>query len=101
MKDTILLTGATGALGSMLLQRLSDQGYEVICLARGKTRSDARRRVRDLVGDRPNVKVIRGDITEPRCGISDLDRELLALVPRGREAGRYFRLDHADEASRG
>jgi nucleoside-diphosphate-sugar epimerase len=77
VKDTILLTGATGALGSMLLQRLSDQGYDVICLARGKTRSDARRRVRDLVGDRPNVKVIRGDITEPRCGISYLDRELL------------------------
>jgi nucleoside-diphosphate-sugar epimerase len=77
VKDTILLTGATGALGSMLLQRLSDQGYEVICLVRGKTRSEARRRVRDLVGERPNVKVIRGDITEPRCGISDLDRELL------------------------
>ena len=39
VKDTILLTGATGALGSMLLQRLSDQGYEVICLVRGKTRA--------------------------------------------------------------
>jgi nucleoside-diphosphate-sugar epimerase len=61
----------------MLLHRLSDQGYEVICLVRGKTRSEARRRVRDLIGERANVKVIRGDITEPRCGISDLDRELL------------------------
>jgi thioester reductase-like protein len=77
VKDTILLTGATGALGSMLLQRLSDQGYEVICLVRGKTRSEARRRIRELVGERENVRVIRGDITEPRCGISDLDRELL------------------------
>jgi thioester reductase-like protein len=73
VKDTILLTGATGALGSMLLQRLSDQGYEVICLVRGKTRSEARRRIRELVGERENVRVIRGDITEPRCGISDLD----------------------------
>jgi nucleoside-diphosphate-sugar epimerase len=77
VKDTILLTGATGALGSMLLQRLSDQGYEVVCLVRGKTRAEARKRIRDLVGERQNVKVIRGDITEPRCGISDLDREHL------------------------
>ena len=83
MKDMILMTGATGALGSMLLQRLSDQGYEIVCLVRGKTRADARRRVRELVGERDNVKVIRGDITEPRCGISDLDREhLLGRVKR-------------------
>ena len=77
MKDTILLTGATGALGSMLLHRLSEQGYEVVCLVRAKTRGEARRRIRDLVGERENIRVIRGDITEPRCGISDLDRELL------------------------
>lgn len=77
MTDSILLTGATGALGSMLLHRLSEQGYQVVCLVRGKNRSEARARIRAIVGDRENVKVICGDTTEPRCGISDIDRELL------------------------
>ncbi|PWB66324.1 MAG: hypothetical protein C3F17_01730 [Bradyrhizobiaceae bacterium] len=77
VKDTILLTGATGALGSMLLHRLSDQGYDVVCLVRAKSPGEARRRIRDLIGERENVRAVRGDITEPRCGISDLDRELL------------------------
>lgn len=77
MKDTILLTGATGALGSMLLHRLAEQGHEVVCLVRARDRNEARRRIRELVGSHDNIKVIRGDITEPRCGISDLDRELL------------------------
>jgi nucleoside-diphosphate-sugar epimerase len=62
----------------MLLQRLAREGYEVICLVRAKDRSEARARIQAIVGHRENVKVIRGDITEPRCGISDIDRELLA-----------------------
>jgi nucleoside-diphosphate-sugar epimerase len=78
VKDCILLTGATGSLGSMLLQRLAREGYEVVCLVRAKDRSAARARIQAIVGNRENVKVIRGDITEPRCGISDIDRELLA-----------------------
>jgi nucleoside-diphosphate-sugar epimerase len=77
VKDCILLTGATGALGSMLLQRLSREGYEVVCLVRAKDRSEARTRIQAIVGNLENVRVIRGDITEPRCGISDIDRELL------------------------
>jgi thioester reductase-like protein len=77
VQDSILLTGATGALGSMLLQRLSREGYEVVCLVRAKSRNEAGARIRAIVGDRINVKAVRGDITEPRCGISDTDRELL------------------------
>jgi nucleoside-diphosphate-sugar epimerase len=78
LKDSILLTGATGALGSMLLQRLCHQGYDVICLVRAQDRSEARGRIRALVGDHhEHVRVIRGDVTEPHCGVSDLDQEVL------------------------
>ena len=34
MKEGILLTGATGALGSMLLQRLCREGHDLLCLVR-------------------------------------------------------------------
>jgi nucleoside-diphosphate-sugar epimerase len=73
-----LLTGATGALGSMLLQRLCHQGYDVICLVRAQDHSEARARIRSLVGEyHERVRVVRGDVTKPRCGISDADREVL------------------------
>ncbi len=78
MKDSILLTGATGALGSMLLKRLSREGYEVICLVRAGSDREARARLQAIVGQAGNVKAIPGDITEPRCGISAVDRKLLA-----------------------
>jgi|GEM_PF-905375 nucleoside-diphosphate-sugar epimerase len=81
MRDTILLTGATGALGRILLPRLAREGYSVYCLVRAKDRAEANRRIRDIVGQNNRIKAIRGDITEPRCGISDLDRE--QMMARG------------------
>lgn len=78
MKEGILLTGATGALGSMLLSRLCREGYDVICLVRAKDDNEARARIQGISGEYKNVKVIRGDVTEPHCGISDGDRRLLA-----------------------
>ena len=36
-----------------------------------------RARVEAIVGDRPNVKVVRGDVTEPHCGIAETDRALM------------------------
>lgn len=85
-RDTILLTGATGALGSILLRLLADGGYRVYCLVRAKDRAEAHARIENIVGRRTNVKAIRGDITEPRCGISDLDREMMV--------GRVKRIFH-------
>jgi thioester reductase-like protein len=61
----------------MLLKRLCRDGYKVVCLVRAQDRNVARARIHAIVGDHENVKVIRGDVTEPRCGISDIDRELL------------------------
>jgi len=84
--ETVLLTGATGALGSELLRRLLKKEYQVLCLVRASDREAAHRRIRAIIGDAPHVRAVRGDITEPRCGISDIDRELLV--------GRIDRIVH-------
>lgn len=78
MREGILLTGATGALGSMVLQRLCREGYDVICLVRGNDLIEACARIETIVGDRENVTVFRGDITQPRCGLTDIDCKMLA-----------------------
>ena len=75
---TVLLTGATGALGGELLSRLAKRGHEVICLVRAKDKLTAQQRLKSRIGSNPMVKVLSGDITQPRCGISDLDRECLS-----------------------
>jgi thioester reductase-like protein len=77
VKDAILLTGATGALGSMLLRRLCDEGQDVVCLVRAKDQTEARARIRAILGDRTDVKVVQGDITKPRCGLGAPDCQLL------------------------
>jgi nucleoside-diphosphate-sugar epimerase len=78
VREGILLTGATGALGSMLLQRLCREGHDVICLVRGNDLIEACARIETIVGDRENVTVFRGDITQPRCGLTDIDCKMLA-----------------------
>ena len=73
MKEGILLTGATGALGSMLLQRLCREGYDLLCLVRADDNDAARARIEAIVGKHDNVSVLRGDVTEPRCGLTEND----------------------------
>ncbi|MGH2506208.1 MAG: SDR family oxidoreductase [Rhabdochlamydiaceae bacterium] len=76
MKErTILLTGATGALGSLLLSRLLAEGHKVVCLVREKGEKSPRDRIHHIIKNHM-IDVIRGDIREPRCGISALDYEL-------------------------
>jgi nucleoside-diphosphate-sugar epimerase len=78
VKDGILLTGATGALGSMLLERLCREGRDLICLVRADNEDAARARIETIVGKPDNVTVLRGDVTEPRCGLTDADYKMLA-----------------------
>jgi nucleoside-diphosphate-sugar epimerase len=78
VKEGILLTGATGALGSMLLERFCREGRDVVCLVRADNHDAARARIEAIVGKRDNVEVLRGDITEPRCGLTDDDCKFLA-----------------------
>lgn len=73
-KGTILLTGATGALGGEILSRLVKEGYRVVALVRADNNEHAQSRLASH--DSRRVTAIRGDITDPHCGISDVDQNL-------------------------
>jgi long-chain acyl-CoA synthetase len=86
-KRTILLTGATGLLGSYLLKILLEKGHKVYALSRCRKNKTAHERVNDLLdfwdGDanlihRKNLIVIDGDITLHNFGVSQKD--ILHLV---------------------
>ncbi|MCE7000428.1 amino acid adenylation domain-containing protein [Saccharothrix sp. S26] len=85
---TVLLTGATGFLGSHLLDELHRTGRRVTCLVRADGVDQARQRLRDayakfaLDSSRlDEVEVVVGDLAEPRLGLGD-DFERLALGVR-------------------
>ncbi|MFZ5799762.1 MAG: SDR family oxidoreductase, partial [Candidatus Omnitrophota bacterium] len=86
--NNVLLTGATGFLGSFLARELLDRGYRIFALARGKGEKSAKERVHDalrfvyekewkarFISD--NVEVIEGDITSAGLGIK---REVAARL---------------------
>lgn len=54
----ILLTGATGFVGSLLLDRLLDSGKSVICLARNPDAITKRERLQVIKADLENVDVL-------------------------------------------
>lgn len=77
MPGTVLLTGATGTLGSQLLRRLLDSGERVVCIVRGNDQAEAERRVRGIVAPNSRLQILCGDIKEHRCDLSASDRERL------------------------
>ena len=64
--QTILLTGATGEIGSQLAKRLSQQGFKVCCMVRSKNKLNARERLLASVG--MDVDVLEADLSLPLCG---------------------------------
>jgi thioester reductase-like protein len=90
---TVLLTGATGFVGTEVLARLLHDGDEPVwALVRGRDRDDARRRlatVLDGVGasaeQRARVRAVPGDLTAPALGLAAADtapllHEVTAIV---------------------
>jgi thioester reductase-like protein len=86
----VLLTGATGVLGSYLLQELLARGHRVLCLVRAPSPSAARQRLsvtaRCACGDiesrleQGQLAILRGDLHRPRLGLDD--RTVAGLVGR-------------------
>ncbi|MGW6421634.1 AMP-binding protein [Nocardia sp. NPDC055053] len=78
----VLLTGATGYLGSHLLSALLARNAQVTCLVRGERDVAARARLRHV----RDVRVVAGDITSEGLGMS---------AGQAREAGRAQVVVHA------
>lgn len=79
---TVLLTGATGAIGSRVLEHYLERGSEVRVLVRGREGLSPEERVAALLEvaklpaeARRRVRVLEGSIEEPHCGLSRADRE--------------------------
>ncbi|HET7691606.1 MAG TPA: SDR family NAD(P)-dependent oxidoreductase, partial [Gemmatimonadota bacterium] len=65
----ILVTGATGFIGSEILRRASKRGWRVRGLARHPDRAEE-------LGRLPHVELFRGDVTEP----DDLDEAMESVT---------------------
>src|SRR5713226_7366579 len=75
-RKNVLLTGATGFLGSHLAARLLDDGHHVAALARSGKNASARSRVEEVLREvgasrLENLEVLEGDISLPDLGLSE------------------------------
>jgi len=85
-KGSILLTGATGLIGSYLLRILLENDYKVYALARARDGRSAKQRVMDALGfwdvdilsnKADNLVILDGDLTIENLGLKDDEIELL------------------------
>src|SRR4051812_18923289 len=86
-RKNILLTGATGFLGSHLAARLLQDGHHVTAVARSAKNTPAKDRVEGVLHDvgagrrRDNLQVFEGDISLPDLGLSEFaKRQIVSSV---------------------
>lgn len=75
--ESIIMTGATGALGSDLLPRLLREGYQVYCVTRASGTQSPQERIDRITGGNSHAIAVRGDITQGGCGINETDLRFL------------------------
>jgi len=75
----VLITGATGAIGSMHILELLNRGYEVFCLIRGNSEDERLKKLAVVVGYNIayRVRIIGGEITKPLAGV---DHQVIAAL---------------------
>jgi len=81
-RKNILITGATGFLGSHLTARLLEDGCRITALARGTKSASPKHRVEMVLrevglANLENLEVIEGDIAQPKLGLSESARKTI------------------------
>src|SRR5262249_19796301 len=81
-RKQILITGATGFLGSHLAARVLQTGAHVTAIARGSKNASARTRVEEAlrdIGGTPfeRLTVLEGDISMPGLGLKESQKEMV------------------------
>jgi thioester reductase-like protein len=88
MQKMILLTGASGFVGSNLLTRFVEDGFDVVCLLRANNGMEPYQRLRavlETVSSLPGnvqdimtrVRIVEGDITLPNLGLPEKEYGIL------------------------
>ena len=94
----VLLTGATGHVGTALLPRLVSGGARVLCLIRAKDADHLAERLERLLvksgADPAGVEAVIGDVSAPGLGLSEADRaRVLAEVDQVIHSATSVRFD--------
>ncbi|MGZ4268096.1 MAG: SDR family oxidoreductase [Solirubrobacteraceae bacterium] len=81
----ILLTGATGFVGAVVLDRLLRAGHEVVCLVRAGSDADADARLRAVLARAgapagARARAVAGDLTAPGLGLGARRAALAAEI---------------------
>lgn len=105
--NSILVTGATGFLGSHIANELVEAGKKVYLLVRGET---AQQRIEEIMdnyfgkGLSPNITIVNGDMTKKYLGLSkdaflQLANELDAIVHSAADVRHFGDREHFEKVN--